>query len=97
MVARWYRPPEIILGSSDYDSKIDIWSLGCIFAEVVWTWSSSKPDPNSRYLFKGYSCYPLSPSYKSEKETKISKSDQLIKILETIGLQDEDQLRDLTP
>lgn len=97
MVARWYRPPEIILGSSDYDHKVDIWSLGCIFAEVAWTWSSNQPDPNSRYLFKGFSCYPLSPSYRDEKETKISRNDQLIKILETIGPQDDEQLRFLNP
>ena len=38
MVARWYRPPEIILGNYVYDSKIDIWSLGCIFAELIYTW-----------------------------------------------------------
>ena len=38
MVARWYRPPEIILDSGVYDFKIDIWSLGCIFAELMYTW-----------------------------------------------------------
>jgi serine/threonine protein kinase len=38
MVARWYRPPEIILESCIYDFKIDIWSMGCIFAELMYTW-----------------------------------------------------------
>ena len=35
MVARWYRPPEIILTANTYDYKIDVWSLGCIFAELM--------------------------------------------------------------
>ena len=35
MVVRRYRPPEIILLSGYYDNKIDIWSLGCIFAELL--------------------------------------------------------------
>ena len=61
MVARWYRPPEIILNSQDYDFKIDIWSLGCIFAELMYTWSPGCNDSKERYLFKGNSCYPLSP------------------------------------
>ena len=36
MVPRWYRPPEIILGNTYYDNKIDIWGLGCIFAEIAY-------------------------------------------------------------
>jgi hypothetical protein len=31
----WYRPIEILLGQSDINDKIDIWSLGCIFAEAA--------------------------------------------------------------
>ena len=60
MVARWYRPPEIIL-SSDYDFKVDIWSLGCILAELMYTWQPGNHNPKERYLFKGNSCFPLSP------------------------------------
>ena len=32
---RWYRAPEIILLNSNYDYQIDIWALGCIFAELL--------------------------------------------------------------
>lgn len=35
VVTFWYRAPELLLGKSDYDEKIDIWSLGCIFAELL--------------------------------------------------------------
>lgn len=31
----WYRAPEILLGCKYYSTAVDIWSLGCIFAEMV--------------------------------------------------------------
>ena len=31
---RWYRAPECVLKSKNYDEKIDIWALGCIMAEL---------------------------------------------------------------
>lgn len=39
VVTLWYRAPEILLGSKYYGFSIDIWSLGCIFAEM----SNKKP------------------------------------------------------
>lgn len=35
VITRWYRPPEILLGSKTYGTEIDIWSLGCVFAELL--------------------------------------------------------------
>ena len=35
VVTRWYRAPEIMLGYSTYDYAIDVWSLGCIFGEIL--------------------------------------------------------------
>jgi serine/threonine protein kinase len=35
VVTRWYRAPELLLSCSDYDYAIDIWSAGCIFAEIL--------------------------------------------------------------
>jgi len=34
VVTRWYRAPELILLEKDYTSAIDVWSVGCIFAEL---------------------------------------------------------------
>ncbi|KAF9780633.1 Pkinase-domain-containing protein [Thelephora terrestris] len=31
----WYRAPEVLLGSRHYGTAIDMWSVGCIFAEMV--------------------------------------------------------------
>ena len=35
IVSLWYRAPEIILGSEDYFLGVDMWSVGCIFAELL--------------------------------------------------------------
>ncbi|XP_060567332.1 cyclin-dependent kinase 2-like [Ruditapes philippinarum] len=35
VVTLWYRAPEILLGSKFYSTPVDIWSLGCIFAEMI--------------------------------------------------------------
>lgn len=43
MVTLWYRAPEILLGSRHYSTPVDVWSVGCIFAEMV----------NQRPLFPG--------------------------------------------
>ncbi|GAB4852604.1 Cyclin-dependent kinase F-1 [Ancistrocladus abbreviatus] len=31
---RWFRAPELLYGSTDYGIEVDLWSLGCIFAEL---------------------------------------------------------------
>lgn len=33
--SRWYKAPELLFGSKNYNSKIDLWSLGCILAELL--------------------------------------------------------------
>ncbi|CAH0696195.1 unnamed protein product [Spodoptera exigua] len=35
VVTRWYRAPELLLLSSEYSAAIDMWSVGCIFAELI--------------------------------------------------------------
>mmetsp|Transcript_70294 Transcript_70294/g.161267 ORF Transcript_70294/g.161267 Transcript_70294/m.161267 type:complete len:490 (-) Transcript_70294:141-1610(-) len=35
VVTRWYRAPEIMLSVQDYSRAIDVWSIGCIFAEML--------------------------------------------------------------
>lgn len=35
VVTRWYRAPEIFLGDDFYDEKVDVWSVGCVFVELV--------------------------------------------------------------
>ena len=35
VATRWYRAPEILLGSTKYSKAVDMWSLGCIFTELI--------------------------------------------------------------
>ncbi|KAJ6769498.1 CELL DIVISION PROTEIN KINASE [Salix koriyanagi] len=39
VVTLWYRPPELLLGATDYGVGVDLWSAGCILAELL----SGKP------------------------------------------------------
>ena len=35
VIARWYMAPECILSQNEYSKAVDIWSIGCIFAELL--------------------------------------------------------------
>lgn len=35
IVTLWYRAPEVLLGSRHYSTGVDMWSVGCIFAEMI--------------------------------------------------------------
>lgn len=69
VVTRWYRAPEIILLEKDYGPAVDMWSVGCIFAELLGmmkenaaTYLDRKP------LFPGKSCFPLSPDKGAQQQ-----------------------------
>jgi cyclin-dependent kinase 14 len=42
VVTLWYRPPDVLLGSTNYTISLDIWGAGCIFVEMM----------------NGYPCFP---------------------------------------
>ena len=96
VVTRWYRAPEVILMNNFYSFSIDIWSVGCIFAELLSMMESNFADWMARQpLFPGKSCYPLSPGAaqaktKEQKEQR-EKDDQLSIIFEVIGTPEEDE------
>jgi len=35
VVTQYYRAPELLLGANHYSYAIDVWSVGCIFAELL--------------------------------------------------------------
>jgi len=45
VVTLWYRAPDVLMGSRKYSTPVDVWSIGCIFAEMC----------NGRPLFAGTS------------------------------------------
>lgn len=36
VITLWYRPPELCLGEVYYTPAVDVWSVGCLFAELLW-------------------------------------------------------------
>lgn len=97
VVTRWYRSPEIILLERDYGPPIDIWSVGCIFAELLTMLKeNAKTQFERKPLFPGTSCYPLSPkssqmmASKKDRENNVAKEDQLWVIIDKLGTPNED-------
>jgi mitogen-activated protein kinase 1/3 len=83
VVTRWYRAPELIL-IQPYTSAVDIWSLGCIFAELLSMQEGNVPGYQDRKpLFPGGTCYPLSGEGDSIKADE--RLDQLSVIFSVIG------------
>lgn len=35
VVTLWYRAPELLLGAKEYTTAVDLWSVGCIFGELL--------------------------------------------------------------
>jgi len=35
VATRWYRAPELLLSWKEYAATVDVWSVGCIFAELL--------------------------------------------------------------
>ena len=88
-MTRWYRPPEVILMNTFYTYAVDIWSIGCIFAELLSMMRENFASFSDRMpLFPGSTCYPLSPTAAlatEEEKDKRQRNDQLSKIFEVIG------------
>lgn len=91
VVTRWYRAPEIIC-MNKYGAKIDVWSLGCLFAELLMalkptSTGSHEVETKKGSLFNGRPCAPLSPTSK-----KYPGKDQLNMILSYIGTPAEEDI-----
>jgi cyclin-dependent kinase 8/11 len=70
VVTIWYRAPELLLGSRHYTPAIDLWAVGCIFAELL----------SLRPLFKG------DEAKMDGKKTVPFQRNQMQKIVEIIGM-----------
>ena len=89
VVTRWYRAPELIL-LSEYTGAVDMWSVGCVFAELLSAQKGSKVSPKLRMpLFPGGSCPTLS---RDDDEPLGFLNDQLTAILSILGSPCEDDI-----
>jgi mitogen-activated protein kinase 1/3 len=97
VVTRWYRAPELILLQDDYTESIDVWSVGCIYAELLQTLEG--PSHMDRGpLFPGSSCFPLSPDRKHRHDRLFhtrGSTDQLNVIFEILGTPCEEDISQL--
>jgi mitogen-activated protein kinase 1/3 len=95
VVTRWYRAPELPLyNDGRYSPAIDIWSIGCIMAEMMTMLDTGVPghEKRRRALFPGGSCYPLSRGNKDSKASAKNKRDQLQVIFDVMGTPTEVEL-----
>ncbi|KAI1960204.1 cyclin-dependent protein kinase [Ophidiomyces ophidiicola] len=70
VVTIWYRAPELLLGARHYTTAIDLWAVGCIFAELL----------SLRPIFKG------EEAKMDNKKTVPFQRNQMLKIIEILGL-----------
>jgi len=83
VVTRWYRCPELIL-LQDYGHSVDMWSVGCVFAELLQMMKECQPDPRKRGpLFPGDSCFPLSADTPTAYSNKFDQLNIIFKVLGT--------------
>jgi len=81
VMTKHYRAPEIIL-KEKYDTKVDMWSAGCIFAELLQTLQTKTKCYIRKPLFNGKFFSPLSPIMTTK--SSINK-EQLFKIHKVLG------------
>jgi len=97
VVTRWYRAPELILLQENYTEAIDVWSVGCIYAELLGMLEGTKTDDRGP-LFPGSSCFPLSPDNKHKTDYRFhtrGKHDQLNMIFNLLGTPSEEDVNQL--
>lgn len=100
VVTRWYRAPELILLEKDYGTAIDMWSVGCIFAELLGMMKQSAATYMDRKpLFPGKSCFPLSPDRHARIQANgfpVARDDQLAVIFDVLGTPVEEDISYVT-
>jgi cyclin-dependent kinase 8/11 len=75
VVTIWYRAPELLLGSRHYTPAIDLWAVGCIFAELL----------SLRPIFKG------EEAKMDNKKTVPFQKNQVQKIVDILGMPSKDK------
>lgn len=59
IVTLWYRAPEVLLGSRHYSTGVDMWSVGCIFAEMIMRQPLFPGDSEIDEIFRIFRCVLL--------------------------------------
>ena len=84
VVTRFYRAPEIVLMEKQYDEAVDMWSVGCIMAEMMSCLNREKKiKDHKRLLFFSTHCQPLSP--KDPSLSSDQQTDAIEAIIKKVG------------
>eukprot|EP00929_Paragymnodinium_shiwhaense_P050449 TRINITY_DN2538_c0_g1_i1.p1 TRINITY_DN2538_c0_g1~~TRINITY_DN2538_c0_g1_i1.p1 ORF type:complete len:413 (+),score=88.09 TRINITY_DN2538_c0_g1_i1:99-1337(+) len=97
VVTRWYRAPELILLQENYTAQIDVWSVGCIFGELLQMLEGANFQDRGP-IFPGSTCFPLSPHRKHKNDYKYhtkGQEDQLNMIFKLLGTPSEAEVATL--
>ncbi|XP_043482217.1 cyclin-dependent kinase 1 [Leptopilina heterotoma] len=98
VVTLWYRAPEILLGATRYSCAIDIWSIGCIFAEMATKKPLFQGDSEIDQLFRIFrvlktpteEIWPGVSQYSDYKATfpnwKTNNLEEHVKVLDVDGI-----------
>jgi mitogen-activated protein kinase 15 len=97
VATRWYRAPEVLLGSKSYSTPADIWSFGCIIYEIIaqkplFPGNSTLDQVEKICLFTGYPSEDDINSLESEvsrsmvKEIKVSGTSKAVNFLKDFPL-----------
>ena len=88
VVTRYWRAPELICLQKNYTEAIDVWSVGCIFAELLGVQNEMRIQDRGP-LFCGDTCFPFSPDERHMFPTRLnnvpSDYDQLNLIFDLLG------------
>lgn len=63
----WYRAPEVLLGSRHYSTGVDMWSVGCIFAEMIMRQPLFPGDSEIDEIFRIFRCVLSFSSFALDK------------------------------
>merc|ERR1719249_538606 len=92
VVTRWYRSPEVILlqQEREYLYGVDVWSAGCIFAELLNMHKDNAHGPKQRKpLFPGRTCFPFSTKNNADY---LQETDQLRVVFDLMGTPSDDEI-----
>jgi serine/threonine protein kinase len=96
VVTRWYRAPELVFHDAKYSDAVDVWSVGCIYAELL---ESLEPDNSARQrirqLFRGDATVDRSKTWLDGMVSSVigNPQSQLRVILSVIGTPTTEDLR----
>jgi len=94
VVTLWYRPPDVLMGATNYSTPIDMWGVGCVFAEMVTgnpLFAGNSPETQLTKIFRilgtpNEEDYPEIIDLPGWRDFKIYKAKSLRKFI--IGLPD---------